>query len=602
MFWLFIVTIIAIVIRSWPAWTSGAWGCDFGIYYGLTNSFVENKALFSSYTGWGNSYQYFPVLYVVTGIAHWITGIKVLTLMPKLAPIFGGLSVLIFYFVVYELLGDRKKALLASLFLAVLPFHVYQTSHAAPLTIGHFFMMLSLYFFLKFRKDTRYAIPLFSSTVLLTMSHHLTTYFYLVSLIFIVFVENASRKKWTPTVKTDTLVILATSGIAFSYWILVAKPVYEGFMKYGLQLGPIEIGSSFTIVLFYVLFFALFGIVWLKRKCNFFRDAKKPTRKSCLVKFSLSLIICVSAMCVFAVVKLPWTNFRFTPMSIVYSLPLLLMVGFGVAGFRYTRFLKNGGFIRGWMLALLLSFFYALVTKSGAIPPDRHLEYIMVPLSIIAVFGIQGIFSNLHPEKLAQWRKTIIRTPSSYQSLRKLRIIQRHQLVYVAVIFILVAANAASVYPAFDTLNAAYEEITNEDMAAIDWMQKNVDTNASVIASDHRLARMTEAVGFNTTLDKAYAIWITENLTEYIDELEGFGKNYSRITHVLIDDIMKERVVHVGDGEIYYMTNASYEKFSSEPFEFLYRNETRNQDGVVVHWAEVYNVNWTYLQKYSTTS
>ena len=83
--WLFLlslITALAIIIRSLPAWTNAAWGCDFGIYYSLTNSFVETKELFNTYVGWGGSYQYFPVLYAVTGVAHWITGIDVLTLMP----------------------------------------------------------------------------------------------------------------------------------------------------------------------------------------------------------------------------------------------------------------------------------------------------------------------------------------------------------------------------------------------------------------------------------------------------------------------------------------------------------------------------------------
>ena len=107
-FWLIIITIAAVIIRSIPAWTNAAWGCDFGIYLGLTKSFVESGELYNPYYGWGGSYQYFPVLYAITGLAHWITSIDVLVLMPKIAPIFGGLTVLIFYFLVYELIKDKK--------------------------------------------------------------------------------------------------------------------------------------------------------------------------------------------------------------------------------------------------------------------------------------------------------------------------------------------------------------------------------------------------------------------------------------------------------------------------------------------------------------
>lgn len=40
-FWLLIVTGIAIFVRSLPAWTNAAWGVDFGIYYGLTQSYIQ---------------------------------------------------------------------------------------------------------------------------------------------------------------------------------------------------------------------------------------------------------------------------------------------------------------------------------------------------------------------------------------------------------------------------------------------------------------------------------------------------------------------------------------------------------------------------------
>ena len=67
-------------------------------------------------------------------------------------------------------------------------------------------------------------------------------------------------------------------------------------------------------------------------------------------------------------------------------------------------------------------------------------------------------------------------------------------------------------------------------------MNGNCTKNGTVIASDHRLARVTEAIGFNTTLDGASIIWISENVTDYMDELKGIGKNYSKITHIIIDD------------------------------------------------------------------
>jgi hypothetical protein len=597
LFWILVITGIAIVLRSLPAWTNAAWGCDFGIYYGLTNSFVENGALFSPYYGWGASYQYFPVLYAITGGLHWITGLDVLTIMPKLVPIFGGLSVLFFYFIVYELIGDRKIALFSSLFLAVLPFHVYQTSHASPLTIGHFFMMFSLYLFIKYRQDVRYIVPLMIATVLLVMSHHLTTYFYLISLIFIVFVENASRKEWTPHVMTDGVYILGMSGLVFSYWALVATPVYTGFMSNGIRFGSMYLDSIFVIPLFYMGFFSLFGIIWLKRRYNIFSHKEQPTTQKCLVKFFATLLICLTAMSVFTVVKLPWTNFSFTLLSILYSLPLLIVFSFGVAGFRYLRFIRNGAFVKGWLLAILLSFLYALLSNSRSLFPHRHLEYMMAPLSIITIYGIRAIFLQGNYQIFSQWKEKYLHiSKASFHFSDRRRLVHKRQLVYLMIVVLLATTNAVSVYPSHVALNASYEAITNEDLSVLDWMEMNLDKNTSVIASDHRLARMIEAVGFNTSIDEASVIWSEENPAECVDELYGIGKNYSIITHVVIDDIMRERVVHVGFGNIVYMTDASYEKFSYPPFELVYRNATLNQAMEEEHWAEVYAVNWAFLE------
>jgi len=600
-FWLLVITGIAIFLRSIPGWLNAAWGCDFGIYYGLTNSFVESKELFNLYSGWGSSYQYFPVLYAITGVAHFITGIDVLILMPKIAPIFGGLSVLIFYFIVYELLGDRKIAILSCLFLAVLPFHVYQTSQAAPMTMGHFFIMLSMYLFIKYRQNVKYVIPLFISTVLLIMSHHLTTYFYLISLIGIVFVENFSRKDWTLTVKLDVSYIVVLCGLVFSYWIFVATPVYESFMKAGITFGPFILGSNFTIVLFYMLFFSCFGVIWLRRRLNlFFAEGETGGRYS-ILKFSLTFVICLGIMCVYLFFNLPGTNFSFTPLSVLYAVPLLLVFGLGVVGFRYTRLIKNGFFIRGWIVAILLSFIFGFVTNSNVILPHRHLEYLMVPLSIVSVYGLIEIF-NLNYKSLLNFKSRYFHFNISLDGFfRKTGFVHKKPLVYLSlVVFVLVASNAASVYSFYTALNVSYEGISNENLSITEWMKKNLDKNCSVIASDHRLSRMAESAGFNTTIDLTEVMWHTENLSDYVDELKGVQMNYSKITHVIIDDVMRERVVNPRFKLAFYMTNESYEKFLNQPFELVYRNASYNRNLEEVHWAEIFMVNWTYIDRFTS--
>jgi DNA/RNA-binding domain of Phe-tRNA-synthetase-like protein len=61
---------------------------------------------------------------------------------------------------------------------------------------------------------------------------------------------------------------------------------------------------------------------------------------------------------------------------------------------------------------------------------------------------------------------------------------------------------------------------------------------------------------------------------------------------------MRDTSVNVRVQYSVYMTNDSYLKFQQEPFKLVYRNETLNQNQVVTHWAEVYQVNWTFIDQY----
>jgi hypothetical protein len=624
-FWLILITGFAIIIRSIPAWLNVAWGCDFGIYYGITKSVAQSGVIFPPYIGWGSSYNYFPVLYSVNAFFSWITGMEILNLMPKLTPIFGGLAVLVFYFFTNQLINNKKIALLCTLFFAFMPFHVYQTSHASPLTMGHFFIMLSFYIFLKFRKNTKYIFPLIVSTLLLIMSHHLSTYFYLISLIGIVFVENVCSNENTTTFNKDIIYILITSILVFSYWAFIAKTVYENFIS-GFSVGGIRFESIFIIIIFYIFlaFLFLFAKKIIRKLNSYisnhyenkksilirfflliypFIKKKWPSRRSRIFLFILVLIVILGGMLLFTSLEMPWVGFAFTYLSIIYALPLVVAIAFGVVGVRYTWFIKNGIFIRGWLIALVFSFFFMLITNNTIIFPHRHLEYMMAPLAILIVYGIGGIFSDPFYEGLLKQLKSKKDVIVDY-TIGKIKIPQKNRLIQLTIILILILSLASTTYVVHKALNASDERITAEAIYTIEWMSENLDKNNSMIASDHRLARIAEAEGFNTTKDETIEIWEAEKLDEFIFELIGIGKNHSRITHIIIDDIMKNDVVHVHFGEIKYMTNetwtAAYDKFKNEPFEIIYRNETIDVDPVTLeplHWAEVYRVNWTYIEE-----
>ena len=70
-----ITLVSAGLLRALPLFEFTAWGFDFGIHAGITEEFIESGKLYPEYGGWGSSYQYFPLLYWVTGCVAMLTGL-----------------------------------------------------------------------------------------------------------------------------------------------------------------------------------------------------------------------------------------------------------------------------------------------------------------------------------------------------------------------------------------------------------------------------------------------------------------------------------------------------------------------------------------------
>ena len=117
-------------------------------------------------------------------------------------------------------------------------------------------------------------------------------------------------------------------------------------------------------------------------------------------------------------------------------------------------------------------------------------------------------------------------------------------------------------------------------------MDGNISKN-SVIASDHRLEMLLWAEGFNITKGNTNKTWTSNNTISCFFELKQL-----KIEYILIDDIMKNSVVNVDIGEYFHMTNFSYEKFTKKPFELIYRNVTFDNNGMELHWAELYKIEY----------
>jgi hypothetical protein len=245
--------------------------------------------------------------------------------------------------------------------------------------------------------------------------------------------------------------------------------------------------------------------------------------------------------------------------------------------------MKNRWFFQAWLCAILSSFIYSLVTVNTTLFPDRHVEYLTVPACLFAAVGILYFFRSREYKVSLSLKKQL-----SYPTI---------QALFVLVVCGLVFSNAVAVYPVYTSLEWMDESIPNETANAIDWMNDNLDRNITLIATDLRLSKMIWAEGMNATFEGTNDTWTCDTWVGCVADFDT-EEHHRLVTHVLIDDVMRDISVNVRVLQSVYMTNESYLKFSQEPFTLVYRNATVNQDNEEIHWAEVYSVNWTFIEQH----
>jgi hypothetical protein len=380
--------------------------------------------------------------------------------------------------------------------------------------------------------------------------------------------------------------VVVASAMTFSYWIIVATPVFATFMNKGTMLQ-----SYGVVAVFYMLFFGLLlGIaavkkyrsLWVKRIQIAFTFNPAHSRKRAVLLFTAALVFLLCAEVVFLFVNFPVSGLRMKPLSIVYSIPMLVFVGFGCMGLEYLEHVENRWFFQAWLCAILMSFLYSLITVNTTLFPDRHVEYLIVPTCLFVAVGVVHFFKK---------RELKIPFPLTKQFSSPWI-----QGLFVVVVSGLVFSNAVAVYPVYHSLEWMDESIPDSTVNAIRWIKENLDGNHTVVATDLRLSKMLWAEGINSTFEGTNETWSCAAWQDCVPEFQPEG-NHSLVTYVLIDDVMRDTSVNVRVQWSAYMNNDSYLKFHVEPFELLYRNATVNQNLEEVHWAEVYAVNWTYIHR-----
>jgi hypothetical protein len=384
--------IIAIFIRLYPLKNYAVWGSDSGEYYFLSNYLYEYGNLSLEYGGWGRTYPYFPGMFIVVVWIARLFGISVLSSMRFSIPILASLSVVLLYFIATEIFKDKKVALLSSLFLSVFVVHVYSTSKPMPGSLADPLLLGCILLLLKSYKSKSYLPFLYLTTITLVITHHMSTYFLIISLLGGILIREISNKAYSKKLKVELPYTLFLLSSTFIFWY-----GFTNFSEHILSSAIPSIPSWAYIPSAYLgLIFLAMLIYGFKGKLFF--HFTYPGAKEFLKRYFMILLIFTMISLIIIVTSVPGTSIQIGIDAFVWGLPAIIFISFHTIGTKIVSAYENGGFVYGWILAIVISLLVGAVMHSHTLIPYRHLQYIAPPFVLLSSLGIVK-FHGILPTK-----------------------------------------------------------------------------------------------------------------------------------------------------------------------------------------------------------
>ncbi|MGC9192802.1 MAG: ArnT family glycosyltransferase [Thermoplasmata archaeon] len=620
---LVLITVLGIFLRSIPSLIYPIWSEDYGVYYAVTTAFISSNNIFGAIPSpWGTSgYGNFPMFYWIIDLIHFTTGINVHFLLLHIPPILGGLTVPILYFIAKKVTGSNAIALLSALFLAINPIDIFETSMVGLLVVGHVFLLLSILFFIYVRENKKYFILLILSSGSLILSHHISTFMYIISVLGIIFWTRLQSKTYLNFKYEISYLVLFTAA-TFLYWI-IRSPTMEGFIS-GAVHGYLP--WYLVIALFYLALYLIFLFADYIKILNI--QITKYILKIKDYHYFLATTIILLIIAILGVI-IGVNGPKISIISIIYSVPFILTLGFiGVGARHLYEYDKAYMFVTGWFLFLILGLLGSLFTFNTVLYPYRYLEYIFEPLSILAAIGLMALYHYTKEElktttkinivNIKHIEKILTRTLTggitSNFELSTVAVNKPHyimtetrdhkkdvRILLVSIFSIIIMMSALMSYPIISNAEQvqAPQYISSATMSAITWLQNNGSKNYSnySVATDFIDGVYLESLGFNSSFEYDNILWNATSWQQTYYELEGLNHTYNPILYVLIDSDMYYNGVY---GYKYAnnpyappikMGKAGFDKFFYPPFQqiYYYNSTTSSQ------WVYLFQVNWTYI-------
>ncbi len=207
------LALVLVFLALEPYLSYAVFGSDTGEYYRLTATLLAtgHVPLGSAYGGWGSAYPDFPGIFLLAGAGAGAIGLDPFTAITVIIPVIAVLSVLPLFLLFRRLYPHDAVALLAAAIASIAMPRLFSIAHAAPVALGDFLGVAALWMFVESRRDERWFLPLALTGGVLIVTHHLSTYFFVVGALGgLLFLELWRPGLWSRRFPTRELVFLGS--------------------------------------------------------------------------------------------------------------------------------------------------------------------------------------------------------------------------------------------------------------------------------------------------------------------------------------------------------------------------------------------------------
>ncbi|UCH88028.1 MAG: hypothetical protein JSV49_07085 [Thermoplasmata archaeon] len=548
------------------------WGSDTGEYYYLTTHLEEENKMVEDYNGWGLGYPSFPGMFYLNVEVSELTGLDPFYTLLILTPTLSAFSVIFVFMLTRRFGGSEGAGLVAAAIVAVAMPVVYATSHAMPGTLGDLLALVCILAFLQSYRNQMYFPLLALCTLALLITHHLSTFIFLIAIItMVIFREILKRPNITfERLKIDLIYIFILLNLILVYWLLYAVPFRERVIMRSFGTA----GLMYVIAMIYVGFAVFVTLMFMLRKYSTYtyQPTEHSTRRH-MIYFIIAVSICLLAILIASMGLLPTLDITPDPLVFIYLLPLAVLFSLGILGPNESLRFTNGIYMLAWISSIGIALLLTMILGSHSIIIYRYAQYAMEPWAISIGLGTMMIIGTYCSGVRSDGDRKTNHSASRFFAV-------------VFIIAILILGTAATAYPPRSVMSGFQEGITDSEMDGVLWCRSNIEAG-STVATDHRLSSMLFGfAGLNASWDYVEKTFYEEDFEDVRDELNrvSLPSGRKQIDYVMLSDELREGVALVQWKQAEPMSEEAAAKFQDNPFYVVYDSGD----------VQIYQIDWKY--------